>query len=1114
MRPVGFLHALALASLLPGASATAGVVVDEVAAGGEADKVGLREGDRLVSWSREPRGADPQPARGAIEWPQDLVALEIEQAPRGAVRLDGWRDGQPLSVTLGGGQWSIAVLPATAGEESRRAREQERAGAHLDAAERWTRASAAPGIPSAEAAWFLVRAGDALSRADRWNESDQVYERALRAMEPHPRGRAVLLRLSCARLLRRPLDILGQCWDRAVRETREAAPDSLLLAAAITSAARVSSFRGDLARAEAGHQEALRLRRALAPGSDAHAGSVSNLGIVARARGDLETAQARFGEAFEISQAAVPDGLNAATFLSNLGEVLRARGDLDGAYAHQLRALAIRSRLGTADVAASLHNLASVAQDRGDLAAAEQHLMEVVPLWEQHMPGSHWLAAACNALGEVLAARGELDAAEVQFRRALGLIERTAPQGGEVADALDNLALVAFRRGDLAGAEASWTTALEAKTHTAPGSLTVAVTLARLARAAEARGDLGGAERREREALAIRRAKAPASLAEAESRYRLAALAQRRGETAASEEELRMAIGIQERLGPSSAALAESLHALGRARSSAGDAPGATLHLCRAVDVLEAQRERLGGADQARTAFGTLYLDHHYACMEALLGQGRAAEAYAVLERSRARSFLRMLGERHLTFAGRLDPELVRRRKAQEIEYDKTQAALAELSPVQDGPQVEALLARLQELGREEQEVGRAIRASSPDLGALQYPQPVDLQGARAALDPGTVLLAYAVGEDRTLLFAVRAQADPGPGVTVWSLPIGKGQLRGKVDAFRKAILSRAATATLAARGGALYDLLVRPADPALAGGRRLLISADGPLHSLPFAALARPTPGRRSRQYLVEWRPIHMVASATVYQRLKEARRDTPRAPTLAAFGDPQYPPPDSSRASGLVDAELRAAVTRGSNFRPLPGSRDEVQRIAGLFPGQARTFLGQAATEEQAKGLDRDTTYIHFACHAVLDERSPLNSALVLSIPSPQAPRGENGLLHTWEIFEHVRLDADLVTLSACQTALGKEADGEGLLGLTRAFLYAGARSVLGSLWPVSDKSTPRLMTGLYAYLKAGRTRDDALRAAQVDLIRRRSGQGASPARHSHPFHWAAFQLSGDWR
>jgi CHAT domain-containing protein len=190
-------------------------------------------------------------------------------------------------------------------------------------------------------------------------------------------------------------------------------------------------------------------------------------------------------------------------------------------------------------------------------------------------------------------------------------------------------------------------------------------------------------------------------------------------------------------------------------------------------------------------------------------------------------------------------------------------------------------------------------------------------------------------------------------------------------------------------------------------------------------------------------------------------------------------------------------------------------VARIARLFAGRARAYLGDEATEAHAKALDRDARYVHFACHGYLDERFPLNSALALSIPDAPAAGGDNGLLQAWEIFDKVRIDAELVTLSACGTALGKDMGGEGLLGLTRAFHYAGARSVLATLWSVSDMSTALLMERLYTHLRAGQSRDEALRAAQLDFIRgRASSAGRRSPDVSHPFHWAALQLSGDWR
>jgi CHAT domain-containing protein len=210
-----------------------------------------------------------------------------------------------------------------------------------------------------------------------------------------------------------------------------------------------------------------------------------------------------------------------------------------------------------------------------------------------------------------------------------------------------------------------------------------------------------------------------------------------------------------------------------------------------------------------------------------------------------------------------------------------------------------------------------------------------------------------------------------------------------------------------------------------------------------------------------------------------------------------------------------MRSMLTRGLRLLPLPATATEVAAIAALYKGTADVYLGNAATEERAKDVAKSARYLHFASHGLLDERFPLNSGLALTIPAEPKPGQDNGILQAWEVFERMRIDADLVVLSACETGLGKEMGGEGLVGLTRAFQYAGARSVLASLWSVADGTTAILMERFYGYLKTGRSKDAALRHAQLDLIRGRTpGSGHAPPRTAHPFYWAGFQLSGEWR
>ena len=211
-------------------------------------------------------------------------------------------------------------------------------------------------------------------------------------------------------------------------------------------------------------------------------------------------------------------------------------------------------------------------------------------------------------------------------------------------------------------------------------------------------------------------------------------------------------------------------------------------------------------------------------------------------------------------------------------------------------------------------------------------------------------------------------------------------------------------------------------------------------------------------------------------------------------------------------LDPNVQFLVRSGLSLVPLPASRREVEAIGRLFAPSATIYVGANATEARAKAVGTGARIVHFAVHGVLTPRFPLNSGLALTIPEKRQEGADNGLLQAWEVFERMRLDADLVTLSACESALGAEIGSEGLFGLTRAFEYAGARSVLASLWKVGDEATLELMTRFYANLKAGQPKDEALRNAQLTLIR--ASENGLPARLALPVHWAAFQLDGDWR
>ena len=737
---------------------------------------------------------------------------------------------------------------------------------------------------------------------------------------------------------------------------------------------------------------------------------------------------------------------------------------------------------------------------RGDLARAGDLLERVLDLQQRKAPDPLAIASTWIRLGNLASRRGDVEAAETDYRHALELQEKVSPDSPNMSDGLGSLGIMASLRNDFNTARIYLQRSLAIDEKHAPETLAVAADLERLGRLeTDSGGDLAKAEELLRHALRIFEMQAPESLEAAEIQRDLGEVASRRGRLPEALAFHRRSLELQQRGAPGSTGEAEALYFLATAEHRGGRSRDATRDFCEAVNVLDRQRGRVGDTQEARTSFEASLGEYYYSCLDGLAQQGRPDEAFHILERGRARSFLNLLAERDLRLPD-LPPELAAERRHLDAEYDRIQSQLARLSAGKNDREIDTLTDRLRELRTRQEETLARIRRESPRSAALQDPQPLNLAGARAALDPGTALLEYMVGTDGAWLFVVQATDMPGPGLSVFQIHAGEKTLRKEVESFRR-LLRRPGSdlAALQARARHLYSLLIHPAEKRIARAQRLLISPDGPLHTLPFAALMH------ENQYLVEWKPIHSTLSATVYAELRRSRpeRRDLRQERLAAFGDPQYP---RSAPGPAGDPVLREILQRGWALGPLPSTRKEVESIAALYP-HAKTYLGQDATEERAKALGPDSRLIHFACHGLLDERFPLNSALALTLPEHPAEGQDNGLLQAWEIFESMHLDADLVTLSACDTALGKEMGGEGLVGLTRAFQYAGARSVLASLWGVADYTTARFMERFYRYLRDGKSKDEALRAAQIDQIRQKGGS-------SHPFFWAAFELNGDWR
>ena len=823
--------------------------------------------------------------------------------------------------------------------------------------------------------------------------------------------------------------------------------------------------QGALDDSEATWKECLAIRQRLAPGTAGEAAAWNGLGTVAYMRGNLDEAEELYGKALAIEESVAPEGLDCARTTGNLGLVAFYRGDLDRAEALFRRALDKHENIEREGVesAAPLNYLGVVAKNRGDYDSAEQYYARALAIFEKKSPGSLAVAGMENNLGLLCRERRDFEGAERHHRAALAIRRRLAPGGLDVAASLNNLGEIALLRGDPDAALPLLREALEIKQKSAPESLSVANTVVNMAEYQLRKNDAVGALAEAHRALEIRRRLAPASLDEADA-FALVA----------------------------------------RAERQRGDLAAAVSDYGGALTAIEAQRRRIGGAEEERAAFSSRSIGYYRQAIDLLHDLHRDEEAFGVLERSRGRELLALSGARDLKVDANAPSDLLAERRVLDLGYDRTQQQIARIDPVRRREEAEKLVARLVDLRDRRAAIEQRIWSSSPRLRELESARALSLAETRAALDPGTAVLSFSVGEKRSLLFAVPAERSAP--LAVAELHVGRDVLSREVGVFRDLLRQeRDDPGVRFAReesGRRLGRLLLGPAGAVIAGARRILVCPDGPLHVLPFSALTVDGPGRP--RYFAEWRPIYVDLSATVAKD-RAKRRGSSGSPVLemAAFGDPAAAGPGARREAG----PYASVAERARSLGPLPESRAEVESIATVFRGSSSAFTGTDASESRAVAAIGGARFVHFACHSLLDSRFPLDSALVLAAPAVDRPGDDNGLLQAWEIYERVRLRADLVTLSACETALGTDAGGEGLVGLVRAFQFAGARSVLASLWNVSDRSTPAIMTRFYRAVRKGRPMAEALREVQLAGIRKGGKEGT-------PYYWAAFELFGDWR
>jgi CHAT domain-containing protein/tetratricopeptide (TPR) repeat protein len=872
------------------------------------------------------------------------------------------------------------------------------------------------------------------------------------------------------------------CEDALAIARREVAPP--LEAKALVCLAEAAYNRGERMRALELYDQAERLaeragdRRAAAEALVARCSVHSDQGQYTRA-----------GSCFAQSSAAwqaLDDARGLAVASVGLAKLQERRGEYDDALGSLLASLEAFRRMG--DVwweGVSLSAIGSVHLRTGDADGA-------IDYWERAL--DRFQAAALSSFQpDLLRSLGEAYLAAGDDRRALDRFERALTLGEELGNdhwqayALWNIGVVHLVRGD--GRKA---------VDLFERSLATQARLRDPRTESQTRASLGAAWILQGEYARAR---------------------------AAFDEAVRLSRSVEDRLGE-----AMGLDGLARVSMAAGDLDAAREHVQRALDVAESLRAELGSRDVRASYLASVhrYYQTHVDVLMRLHktspSQGFAAAAFEASERARARSLLDGLAEAGVDLRRGLDPALLQREQALRQEFD---AWAVRQRQALDAGTFSTLTVHLageyRDLEARHGNLEAAIRRKNPRYAALVRPRPLTLrQVQQHLLDADTLLLEYALGEQRSYLWAVTAG-----GFSVHELPSRTELERAARDLYTRLTARHTQKGTMQERqrqaeesdrrywehARQLSGVLLGPVVADMAG-KRIVVVADGALQFLPFAAL--PMPGGSEPVPLIAEHEVVNVPSASVLEFLRrEADGRAVPAGTVAVLADPVFEQDDprvraAIRASGTAGAQPPPGrPERGTTFRlaRLPATRLEADAvIAAAGSGKSATWLGFDASRRTAMGPELSRfRVVHVAAHGVFDDDNPGMSGIMLSMFDAQG-RAQDGFLRLHDIYE-LDLPADLVVLSACSTALGRQLNGEGLVGSVRGFMYAGAKRVIASLWKVDDDVTGELMRRFYDGMFKGRLSPAAaLRAAQLAVW--------SQPRWKAPFFWAAFSLQGEWK
>lgn len=839
------------------------------------------------------------------------------------------------------------------------------------------------------------------------------------------------------------------------------------------------------------------------------------------AQGDLDAALPRAERVLVLIEKTLgSDAPQLASSLDTLARIVEAKGDIARAEPLHRRALSIREKaFGPSDlrVAQSLYNLAGVLRVKEDLAGAEPLFRRALGIQEKALGSTHTdLAPALNGLASLLIAKGNYAAGEPLSRRALAISEKAfGPDHPAVAISLANVAAILFEKKDYTGAEKLLRRRLTIGENAfGPDHPNVATSLNGIATVLVMAKNPAGAEPLYRRALAIReKAFGPDHPDVAWSLNNLAGVLHLRGDRADAELLYRRALAIHEKaLGPDHPAVATTLLNLAGLRDADGDIASAIAFQRRAGEIRERSLEVLlnTGSEAQRLAY-LATLDGETDGAVSLHARSAPANAEAArlalttIFRRKGR-VLDALSQNSAVLRMQLDPG--------DDRLDRLAALRAQLaSRVLSGPGDEDLETFQQQVSAIASETEALEMGIGERIAAFRTPpRMVTLEAVQSAIPEDAALVEIVLykpfhalaksgeslrGDPRYAAYVLHAQGEPA------MVDLGDAASIDRAAGELRAALATAPNARKKSRGGVALtgakrvdvralartfdETVMRPIRGRLGDTRRILLAPDGALNLVPFAALID-----EDGRFLAERFYITYLTSG----------RDVLRLATRAAeHGAPLI----------LADPDF-AKTPKGSasNWSRLPGTSEEGVALAKILP-DAKLLTRANATETALKAT-RAPRILHLATHGFFlpdqsgaQENPLLRSGVVLAGANAGGSGTDDGVLTALEASGLDLSGTELVVMSACETGVGDVKRGDGVYGLRRALVVAGAESQVMSLWKVDDAATRDLMVTYYTRLAAGEPRSEALRRVQLEML--------SSATRSDPYYWAAFIPSGQW-